>query len=60
MAQAIRVESEATNYIKALNEIGIYRTVKKPLFDNDANVIGMAGISTDITAEKNLQQQVDE
>jgi len=60
MAQAIKVESEETNYIKALNEMRIYRTVKKPLFDDDGNVTGMCGISTDITAEKNLQHQANE
>jgi len=60
MAQAIKIESEETNYIKALNEIRIYRTVKKPLFDDDDNVTGMCGISTDITAEKNIQLQANE
>jgi len=60
MAQAIRVENEESNYIKALNEIRVYRVVKKPLFDHYGTVTGMCGISTDITVEKNLQHQANE
>ncbi len=60
MAQAIRVENEESNYIKALNEIRVYRVVKKPLFDHNGTVTGMCGISTDITVEKNLQHQANE
>ncbi len=58
MEQAIRVENEESNYIKAINETRIYRVVKKPLFDENGAVSGMCGISTDITAEKALQDQV--
>lgn len=57
MTEAIRVESEESNYIKAINQTCIYRVVKKPLFDDNGVVIGMCGISTDITAEKKLQTQ---
>ncbi len=60
MKNAIRIESEETNYIKSINETRVYRTVKKPLFDSDGNVTGMCGISTDITAEKSLQRQASE
>jgi len=60
MTLGIRVESEETNYIKVLNETRTYRSVKKPLFDEQGNITGMCGISTDITAEKILQTQVSE
>ncbi len=60
MALGIKVESEESNYIKDLGETRIYRSVKKPLFDNNGIVTGMCGISTDITAEKALQIQVSE
>ncbi len=60
MTLGIRVESEETNYIKVLNETRTYRSVKKPLFDEQGNITGMCGISTDITAEKILQAQVSE
>jgi len=60
MVLGVRVESEETNYIKVLNETRTYRSVKKPLFDEQGNITGMCGISTDITAEKILQSQVSE
>lgn len=60
MDQAIRVESEERNFIKAKNETRIFKVVKKPLYNSDGIVNGMCGISTDITAEKQLQEQVNE
>jgi diguanylate cyclase (GGDEF)-like protein/PAS domain S-box-containing protein len=59
MNKAIRVESEETNFIKAKNETRLYKVVKKPLYKSDGSVNGMSGISTDITAEKKLQEQVN-
>ncbi len=38
MTLGIRVESEETNYIKVLNETRTYRSVKKPLFDEQGNI----------------------
>jgi len=58
MHEGIIVESEETNYIKSLKETRVYKAVKNPLYDNDGNIIGMCGVSTDITDEKNLQQMV--
>ena len=58
MRKAIIVESEEKNFIKAKNETRIYKVVKKPLYKSDGSVDGMSGISTDITAEKKLQEQV--
>jgi PAS domain-containing protein len=60
MNQAIRVESEESNFIKAKNEMHIYKVVKKPLYNSEGIVDGMCGISTDITVEKKLQEQVNE
>ena len=58
MLEGVALESEETNYLKSLKETRIYKTVKKPLFDIDGNVVGMCGISTDITDEKDLQKMV--
>ena len=58
MHEGITVESEETNYIKSLKETRVYKAVKNPLYDTDGNIIGMCGVSTDITDEKNLQQMV--
>ena len=58
MFEGITVESEETNYIKSLKETRIYKAVKNPLNDTNGNIIGMCGVSTDITDEKKLQQTV--
>ncbi|MFT5635708.1 MAG: diguanylate cyclase (GGDEF)-like protein/PAS domain S-box-containing protein [Cognaticolwellia sp.] len=59
MNKGIRVESEEKNFIKAKNEIRIYKVIKKPLYKNDGSVYGMSGISTEIIIEKKLQEQVN-
>ncbi|MBU2892789.1 sensor domain-containing diguanylate cyclase [Colwellia sp. D2M02] len=58
--KAIRVEGEEYNFIKNIQAVRIFKTVKKPLFDAQGNVSGMCGVSTDITSEKKLQEQVNE
>ena len=58
MFEVITVQSEETNYIKSLKETRIYKAVKNPLYDTNGNIIGMCGVSTDITDEKKLQQTV--
>jgi diguanylate cyclase (GGDEF)-like protein/PAS domain S-box-containing protein len=58
MHEGITVESEETNYIKSLKETRVFKAVKNPLYDMEGNIIGMCGVSTDITDEKNLQQMV--
>lgn len=52
------IESEETLVIKRTGEKRIYITVKKPLFDDNKNIIGMFGISTDITEQKNLENKI--
>jgi diguanylate cyclase (GGDEF)-like protein/PAS domain S-box-containing protein len=59
MINNITVENEETNYLKEIQEIRIYKTVKKPLHDDEGSVIGMCGISTDITEEKRLQKKIN-
>lgn len=54
------VETEEHNHVKATGELRGYRSVKKPLFDENGVVIGMCGISTDITVERELQRTVNE
>jgi len=60
MSKGIVVESEETNFIKATGETRIYKSIKKPLFDDQEIVIGMCGISTDITDDKALKNTVKE
>ena len=52
------IESEEILVVKRTGEKRIYLTVKKPLYDENKNIIGMFGISTDITKQKNLENKI--
>ncbi len=58
LTEGVIVEQEETNYIKATGEVRIYHSVKKPLFDEEKRIIGLCGISTDITEQKRLENLV--
>lgn len=51
----VSIESEEINVIKSSGKIHTYKAIKKPLFNNDGKVIGLCGISTDITEQKKLE-----
>lgn len=53
----ITVESEENNHVKATGKIHTYKSIKKPLFNNEGKVIGLCGISTDITEQKALEAE---
>lgn len=46
------IEREETNIIKSTGETRIYWTIKKPVLNDQDQIIGMCGISTDITKLK--------
>lgn len=54
------IEKEELNIIKSTGEEKIYLTVKKPLYDENNNLIGMCGISSDITERKKLEKKFKE
>jgi len=54
------IEKEEKNIIKDTGEIRVYWSVKKPIYDSSGNIIGMCGISTDITKRKTLENKVIE
>lgn len=60
MRQGKVVEVEESNILKSSGELFIYHTVKKPLYDDAGNIIGMCGVSTDITERKRLEGLVKE
>jgi len=58
MDQGISIEKEERNIILETGEERFYWTVKKPLFDETGKVIGLNGISTDITEQKQMQSRL--
>ena len=54
------IEKEEKNIIKETGETRIYWSVKKPLYSENNEIIGMCGISTDITERKNLESKMFE
>lgn len=52
------VTDEEFNTIKATGEIRVYRSVKKPIYNNYNQIIGLLGISTDITDLHNLKEEL--
>lgn len=54
------IEQEETNLIRETGEIRTYWSIKKPLRDPQGLIIGMCGISSDITERKRLEEQMHE
>lgn len=54
------IELEETNIIKSTGETRVYWVVKKPVYGENGSIIGMCGISTDITERKRLESKVEE
>jgi len=52
------IRREEVLYIPGQDEYRTYLSVKKPLYDQDGNINGLFGISTDITGQKLIQQQL--
>lgn len=56
MDQGESIECEETNIIKPSGEKRIYWSIKKPLHNEHGQIIGLCGISTDITLRKRAEQ----
>lgn len=55
LSQGQVLEVEEKNVIAKTGEIRYYQSVKKPLYDDNNKIIGMLGVSTDITARKAME-----
>lgn len=54
------ISSEEVNLIKSTGELKTFHTVKKSLTNEFGKIIGMCGISTDISKQKELENTVKE
>ena len=60
LEQQLAIAQEEINYLKSTGEKRCYWTVKKPIHDKDGNLIGLCGISTDITEHKLIEARLAE
>ncbi len=60
LREGISIEKEERNVIMSTGEVRYYWTIKKPLLDEQGKVMGLSGISTDITEQKLLQIKLKE
>ena len=60
LREGITIEKEERNVIMSTGEVRYYWTIKKPLLDEQGQVMGLSGISTDITEQKLLQIKLKE
>ncbi len=51
------IEEEA-NTIKTTGKVRVYQSIKKPVYNNNNEIIGLLGISTDITDIYNLKEDL--
>jgi diguanylate cyclase (GGDEF)-like protein/PAS domain S-box-containing protein len=57
---AEEIESEETNVFGRNGEQRVFWTVKKPMRDSGGEIIGLCGVSTDITERKAIEAQLQE
>ncbi|WP_234087101.1 PAS domain-containing hybrid sensor histidine kinase/response regulator [Azonexus sp. R2A61] len=58
MTSGLATSGEEENVVADSGETRHYWVVKQPIFDHDGRVVGLSGISTDITERKRTEQQV--
>ena len=60
LQQGVAIEKEERNVMMGTGEVLYYWSIKKPLLDDQGKVMGLSGVSTDITEQKLLQIQLKE
>ncbi len=50
-----KIEREEKSIIKSTGEARIFWSIKRPVFDEQDRIVGLCGISTDITARKEIE-----
>ncbi|MBC3764826.1 diguanylate cyclase [Neptunicella marina] len=56
LQQGKKIEGEEVNRVGKSDELMTFWTVKSPLYDQQGNIIGLSGISTDITERRKMEQ----
>lgn len=54
------LQKEETSFVKPFNKEVTYRIVKKPIYDEDSKVIGLFGIASDVSEQRELESKVHE
>jgi len=54
----VHIKETEVNFIKATGEKRVYLTVKKPIYNISNDIVGLLGVSTDITEQHTLQQNL--
>jgi len=52
------IKETEVNVLKATGEKRVYLSVKKPIYNVDHEIIGLLGVSTDITEQHKIQQEL--
>jgi len=52
------VKDEEINVIKSTGEVKVYQAVKKPIYNSNNKIVGLFGVSTDITEIYNLKEKL--
>ena len=60
LEQQIAITREEVNYLKTTGEKRIYWSVKKPMYDRSGTLIGLCGISSDISEHKLIEARLTE
>jgi len=58
LTQQVAIAREEVNYLKTTGEKRVYWSIKKPMYDREGKLIGLCGISTDITERKQVEARM--
>jgi len=58
--QVKKVSIEESNRIASTGEMRTYQSIKSPLFDENGEIVGLCGISTDITEQVQLKKTISD
>lgn len=60
MTEGVTVETTELIFVRAIGELRSCKCIKKPLFDNNNNIIGLTGISFELNEISDLKEVIEE